>query len=736
MDIRRIQFLRERKMTMSRAFCAGVAAIAIAYGAAGSMGALHAQETAGITIGDTDLGGVVRGPNGPEAGVWVIAETNELPTRFAKMVVTDDQGRYVLPQLPKAKYQVWVRGYGLVDSPKVAAEPGKTLNLQAVPASSAAAAAEYYPAIYWWSMLRVPDKSEFPGTGPSGNGIPTHMHSQSNWLADIKTDGCIGCHQLGNKATRTIPPELGRFDSSYSAWVRRIQSGQASSTMARAIGRLDTQRAFKYFADWTDRIAAGQLPAEKPPRPQGIERNIVVSVWDWGNPKMYLHDQISSDRRNPTVNANGLIFGTPEWSTDLVPVLDPVSAKTWDIKVPVRDPKTSSSKDDPMYAGSPYWGDERIWDSQTSPHNPMIDHKGRAWFTARIHGPKASAFCGKGSEHPSAKLFPVERAGRSLAMYDPKTDKFTLVDTCFSTHHLQFDAKNRLWASSGVGGNGNGDIVGWLDVDKFDQTGDEQASQGWTPIVLDTNGNGKRDEGYVQQNQLLDPAKDRRVTAGFYGVAPSPADGTIWGSVLGFPGVVVRLDPANDPNHALSEIYEVPFPGYSPRGIDIDTQGVVWVPLASGHMGSFDRRKCKGPLNGPSATGKQCPEGWTLYRLPGPQFEGVGEPETGSAEGSYYTFVDQHDTFGLGKDIPMATGNNSDSLHVLVDGKFIELRVAYPMGFFAKGMDGRIDDPNAGWKGRGLWTTYGNRTPFHVEGGKGTNPKVVKFQIRPDPLAR
>ena len=80
--------------------------------------------------------------------------------------------------------------------------------------------------------------------------------------------------------------------------------------------------------------------------------------------------------------------------------------------------------------------------------------------------------------------------------------------------------------------------------------------------------------------------------------------------------------------------------------------------------------------------------------------------ETGSAESSYYTWVDQHNTFGLGKDVPMATGNNSNSLHALVDGKFIQLRVPYPMGFFAKGMDGRIDDPNAGWKGRGLWSTY------------------------------
>ena len=713
----------------------GVAAIAIALAFAGPSARLNAQAP-GISIGTSDLGGVVTSAKGPEAGVWVIAETNDLGTKLAKMVVTDDQGRYVLPDLPKANYQVWVRGYGLVDSAKVDSEPGRMLNLTATVAPNDSAAAEYYPAIYWWSLLTIPDKTEFPGTGPQGNGMPVALRTQSNWLAGIKTDGCVGCHQLGNTATRTFPASLGRFDSSYSAWVRRVQSGQASEQMARNMGRLDTQRAFKLFADWTDRIAAGELPFEKPQRPQGVERNIVVTVWDWGSPKMYLHDEIATDRRRPTVNANGPIYGSPEWSTDLVPVLDPVSHKTWDIKVPVRDPKTPSSVNDPMFGPSPYYGDEKIWDSQTSPHNPMLDHRGRAWFTSRIHGPQSAAFCRKGSDHPSAKLFPVERAGRQLSMYDPKANKFTLVDTCFSTHHLQFDTKNRLWASSGVGGNGNGDVVGWLDLDKFEATGDEAASQGWTPIVIDTNGNGKRDEGYVDAHQSVDPTKDKRVVAGFYGIAPSPLDGTIWGSVLGFPGMVVRLDPGDDPSHALSEVYEVPFPGYSPRGLDIDTQGVVWVPLASGHMASFDRRKCKGPLNGPTATGKHCPEGWTLYRLPGPQFRSVGEPETGSAEASYYTFVDQHDTFGLGKDVPIATGNNSDSLHVLVDGKFIQLRVPYPMGFFAKGLDGRIDDPNAGWKGRGLWSTYGNRTPFHTEGGKGTRPKVVRFQLRPDPLAR
>jgi hypothetical protein len=136
------------------AMAAGVAAL-LAVGHA-RLGAQQMTDPA-IRIGNEDLGGIVTGPNGREAGVWVIAETTELPTKFAKIVVTDDQGRYVIPGLPKATYSVWVRGYGLVDSPKVQTAPGKFVNLRAVVAPTAAAAAEYYPAIYWYSMLKVPD---------------------------------------------------------------------------------------------------------------------------------------------------------------------------------------------------------------------------------------------------------------------------------------------------------------------------------------------------------------------------------------------------------------------------------------------------------------------------------------------------------------------------------------------------------------------------------------------------
>src|SRR5881396_394583 len=690
-----------------------------------------------ISIGNDDIGGVVTSTKGPEAGVWVIAETADVPTKFVKIVVTDDDGRYVLPQLPKANYKVWARGYGLVDSPPVLVTPGKIGNLNAAVAPNARAAAEYYPGIYWFSLLRVPDKSEFPGTGPKGNGIPENMKSQGQWLHLVKTDSCWSCHQVGDKATREIPKSLGHFDSSTAAWARRLLSGQAGNNMINGLRQLGPERALAMFADWTDRIASGELPP-MPPRPQGAERNVVITEWDWADPKAYLHDEIATDKRNPTLNANGAIYGAAELSVDYLPVLDPVGAAANRVSVPVRDPQTPSSGDDKAPAPSPYWGDEAIWHSQANVHNPMFDEKGRVWITSRIRPSDNPAFCKEGSSHPSAVLFPLKTSGRQLAMYDPKTRQFTLINTCFGTHHLVFaeDANNTLWTSSGGGGG----AVGWLNTRMFDETHDEVKSQGWTALIMDTNGNGKRD-AYVEPNQPLDPTKDKRYGNAFYAVAPAP-DGSIWGSVLGFPGAVVRLNPgSNPPETTLVEVYEPPYnnpkapaQGYSPRGGDVDRNGVFWTALASGHMASFDRRKCKGPLNGPTATGQQCPEGWTLYPEPLPQLKGV--TESGSAEASYYTWVDWHDAGGFGPNTPIDTGNASEGLLVLKDGKWIVLRVPYPTGFYTKWMDGRIDDAKAGWKGKGLWATVSTRAPFHMETGKGTTSKVMHFQLRPDPLAK
>ncbi len=717
----------------SKKLCWGIAAAGIVALLAACAAQLtqHGADIA-IRIGASDLGGVVTSSKGPEAGVWVIAETTDLPTKFAKIVVTDDRGRYVMPELPQANYQVWVRGYGLVDSPKVRSAPGRILDLKAVIAPNAAAAAEYYPAIYWYSMLKIPAKSEFPGTGPKGNGIEPGMTTQSHWLNTVKTNGCMSCHALGTKGTRTMPKDFAHLKST-EAWARRITAGQAMTQMIAATNRLGFDRAIGLWADWTDRIAAGELPFAQPSRPQGVERNIVLTLWDWSRTTAYIHDLISTDRRNPTINANGKLYGAPEHSTDYWPVLDPVRHMVTEVHHPVRDPKTPSHRTDPM-APSPFWGAEPIWDSQTSTHNQMMDEKGRVWSAARIRHPNNPDVCRKGSDHPSAKVFPLNSASRHLSLYDPASGKFTLIGTCFPTHHVIFaeDANNTLWVSSGVGGLG---VVGWLNRKMFEETGDEVKSQGWTPFILDTNGNGRRDD-YVEPGQAVDPRKDKRVAVNLYSVVVNPKDGSVWGNSLApFPSYLVRVAPGADPTHtAITEIYEPPFPAYGARGGDIDRNGVFWASYSSGHLGSFDRRKCKGPLNGPNATGKHCPEGWTLYRLPGPQFRDV--QDDGSAEASYYVWVDWFNTFGLGANVPIATGNMSDSYFALVDGKFVTLRVPYPMGFYAKWAEGRIDNPNAGWKGRALWATDSTRTVFHVEGGTANRPKVYKMQLRPDPLAR
>ncbi|HWF08574.1 MAG TPA: carboxypeptidase-like regulatory domain-containing protein [Bryobacteraceae bacterium] len=714
-----------------------------------------AQEAApGVKSRPDAIGGIVSSSKGPEAGVWVIAETTSLPTRYIKEVVTDDRGRYLVPNLPKAKYTVWARGYGLVDSPKVETESGKIVNLTPTIAPDAKTAAQLYPANYWYSLLKVPEKNEFPGTGPSGNGISPNVKNQGQWLHLIKTDSCESCHQLGNAYTRTIPPLFAKLDSPAKAWQRRVQSGQAGNAMMGGLGQLGAERATAEFGDWTTRIAHGELPAAAPPRPQGVERNIVITQWDWADPKAYLHDEISTDKRNPTVNANGLIYGSPEESRDYLPVLDPVHNTTAQVKIPYRDANTPGQPK-PL-AESNFWGDEAIWDSHTTVHNPMFDGRGRLWYTSRIRANADPAFCKAGSDLISAKLTPLATSGRQLAVYDPATKQTSMIDTCFATHHLLFaeDANNTLWTSSGGGGG----VIGWLNTKMYDQTHDEQQSQGWSALVLDTNGNGKRD-GYAESEQkvttapsgeslgtsaavtaIAPPDKDTRLNAAPYGIAIG-TDGSVWGSVLGFPGGIVRVTPgSNPPETTLTEYYEVPWnnpkakvQGYSPRGMDIDRNNVAWVALGSGHLASFDRKKCKGPLNGPTATGQHCPEGWTLYATPGPNFKNV--KDNGSADSHYYDWVDQHDTLGLGKNTPIATGNSSDSLLALVNGKWVVMRVPYPLGFFAKGMDGRIDDAKAGWKGKGVWTTWGTRTPFHSETGKGTMSKVVHFQVRPDPLA-
>jgi streptogramin lyase len=673
-----------------------------------------------VSIGHEDIGGVVSSASGPEGGVWVIAETGDLPTKYRKIVVTDDAGRYVIPGLPAANYQVWVRGYGLVDSAHVQAKPGQQLNLTAVVAPNASAAAQYYPANYWFSMLEIPPRNLFPGTGDEGNGIGRLMSTQDHFIAQIKVN-CEICHEIGTKLTRETPEAL-RSLSTADAWDHRMQTGQDGVRMITAMAVAGQQRASKMFSSWIDRIAAGELPPV-PPRPQGVERNLVLTLWDWGGPTAFTHDERSTDKRNPTLFPNGPIYGA-NYGNDMLLAVDPKTNSAVQYSIPT-EPGTGSAKpQSKMVQPSLYWGGEMYWSAIADPNHATLDKEGRVWLAARFRNPDHQpAFC---ATHPSAKLAPMQRSFRHIVYFDPKTKAFHDVNVCFDTHHLQFgnDPDETIYAN----GPRNG-TIGWVRTKQLLKTGDEAASQGWCKPYHDINRDGK-----------VDPTIDVPVqSAGIYSVIPDPVDGSVWGAVPEpTPGRIVRIDPKT----CVGEAYEPPFDpaaatgnGYTPRGIDIDSQGVIWTALAgSAQLASFDRRKCK-VLDGPeSVDGQHCREGWTLYPAPGPKFK---NSDVG-ADFHYYNFVDQFNTLGLGKDIPLANGTGSDSLLALnpKTGKWVILRVPYPLNFYQRGMDGRIDDPKGGWKGRGMYANYGQNAVWHMEGGKGTLGALVKFQLRPDPLAR
>jgi hypothetical protein len=711
----------------------------------GSLAGVGARQGAGaaVPIDPDDIGGVVTSAKGPEAGVWVIAETRDLPTKFSRSVVTDDKGQYVIPDLPKAGYEVFVRGYGLVDSPRVKAVPGKNLNLTAVVAPNPRAAAEVYPAQYWFAMIDIPAKSEFP--------LPEKPSpaSQAQFIRALNTDTCISCHQIGNKPTREIRPELGTFASSIEAWARRVRSGHDGNGMDGQLNGLGRNRALKMFADWTDRIAKGEYPPVPPPRPQGVERNIVITQWDWADPREYFHDVIASDKRNPTVNPYGPVYGLHENSSDHMTILEPTKHSWSQVTIPRNPnlPPVPAGTGRAMAAPSPYWGNEIIWNTVVTGHSNEMDQKGRTWNTTSTRtAALLPDYCKEGSSNPSAKLVFFGGAGgrggggRQYTVWDPVAKKFDIVDTCFGTFHLNFDndPNNTIYS-------GGGAAVGWVNTNLWDKTKDAGLAQGWTAQVVDTNGNGRRDE-YTEGETPLDPTKDRRITPGCYGVMPSPADNSVWCSQTGFPGSITRIDMGPDMSKAhevaLTEIYQVPYndprasgSGYGPRGMDVDRDGVAWVVISSGHLASFDRRKCKGPLNGPKAVeGKMCPEGWTLYPVPGPKYK--GDVDHGTADSNYYNWSDKFNALGLGENVQIATSNQGGALLALVNGKWVIIRVPYPLGYYAKSINGRIDDPKAGWKGRGLWTGWGNRNPWHNEGGKGQPGIAVHMQVRPNPLAK
>ncbi len=628
----------------------------------------------------------------PEAGVWVIAETDSLPTPYRKIVVTNDDGRFVLPDLPAGAYRVWVRGYGLKDSAPTSAAPGATLDLRVSSAATPQEAARIYPAQSWLSLYQPPAAEALPAATGAGGGVaPGATEGRDGWIAQFKL-GCMLCHQMGATITRTL--------AAPQDWENTWRRAGVMNATADALGREPLKQS---LVDWGRRIAAGETPAS-PPRPVGAERNNVITQWQWGAPNTYVHDEVATDKRNPALYPYGPVWGL-DIGTDSLWKLDLATNRISSFHVPTRGGYSRSwSESFPSWAAY-------TW--VANPHNPMMDDKGHVWITTQVRdqkdqpkweagdlvyqagfGPHAAGAANATVLNGEGERTAANTSGRQLGYFDIRTGKFVLIDTIYGTHHLQFDAKGRLWTSLDPRG------LGMFDPARFDPARPEAT------------------EGRAQKLFLkLDPKTGQSLTGGGYGIAIDPVDQTVWRAnpIGAGPGnKLMRYDPRTN----VHTDYLLPAPGRGARGIDFSTDGLVWFATGSGHLGRLDPR-----------TGR-----FAYWPLPGPKLKGTGA-ETGSAEMPYYIWVDQFDTFGMGRNRVIVCGTDSDSLAVFdpATERFTVIRIPYPLSFYTRGLDGRIDDARAGWKGRGLWATYGEDPVMFIE--RTAMSSIVHIQYRPDPLA-
>ena len=344
---------------------------------------------------------------------------------------------------------------------------------------------------------------------------------------------------------------------------------------------------------------------------------------------------------------------------------------------------------------SNFWGMQHLWglENPADPHNPMMDRKGRVWMTSKIRN-EEPAWCREGSSHKFAQYYPLNFSNRQASYYDPATGEFRSSTrasrriTCSST-----TTPTRRCTSTSC----SGPIVGWLNTREYDRTGDEQATQGWCPQVVDSNGDGKITKPWNVPGQPADPRRDTEVRHNLYSVIPSPVDNSVWGASENTPGYIVRVDRGdNPPETCMTEVYKVPEPGIDPRGIDIDSNGVVWTALAaSSHLASFDRSKCQ-RVQRPERRRRRAVRGRLealSIRRPAVSRARTFRPTSTTTTGSISTTSQ-----ASARNTPIATGTNSDALLVLdpESGDWTTLRVPYPLGFYHRGLDGRIDDPDGG----------------------------------------
>jgi hypothetical protein len=674
---------------MQRSWMWVLPSLAIFVGACAQSGSTQSQAAGYIS------GRVVSEGGTAEAGVWVIAEAKDVmqndgrgPDSYRKIVVTDDDGSFLVPDLPDGTYDVWVRGYGLVDSRaswtlsgNLQLRPGaRDVEISVTKAATAQEAAKVYPANYWYSLLELPPSSAFPGTGQY---VAAGMESQGEWMGNLKLT-CNLCHQIGTSATRFASRE---------AWDVGMRK---SPNMFRGATRFGYEAFLDVFGDWSKRIHSGEVPPA-PPRPTGIERNVVITQWEVADLYTHPHDITATDRRNPTSNANGPVY-LVDYAQDWLFIIDPTNNSWKRVRVPThpmdKEPTQGYTAMGNAVAGG-HTSFEGVYShSLTQPHNPMTDEFGRVWMTTRISSWEPE-YCPPGTWKED-----------SYTMYDPKTGEMEVIPTCFRTHHLEFadGPEGRLWSCG----------LGYLDTNEYDPN-DPLAAQGWSDFMADSNGDGQGDTE-------LDRAG--------YGIYPSP-DGSAWNTQIGgpYPGRINRWDPATD----VFETYTPPY-GSGPRGITVDSNGIVWTALSgSGHLARFDRSKCSQTWG----LGDQCPEGWTLWKVPGPNFKGF-EPnhadDNASSTMLYYIWVDRYNASGFGENTVVVNGTGADALFLFNQEteEFTTIRVPYPLQYNSRGSDARIDDPDAGWRGQGLWSMYSSTSSMLTETKR---PSLVRMQLRPDPLA-
>ena len=462
---------------------------------------------------------------------------------------------------------------------------------------------------------------------------------------------------------------------------------------------------FKYFGDWTDRVARGELPHAKPPRPQGVERSIVVTTWEWGDPKKYLHDLIASDRRYPTVNAYGKLYGSPEYATDEYPILDPRTHTVTTFTAPVRDPDTPealgpghAALEKPM-APSPYWGEEKIWDTKANNHNGMFDRKGRVWFAAAVRGPDNPAFCKKGSDHPSARLFPLERT-QPLA-HVPRAED----DEVHVRRHVLPDAspavrlrrqRHPVDQRRGSGGRlGQHARCSTRRATPPDRRAGRRSSSTPTATASATSTSSPTSRS-IRPRTSASPAAStpscRARSTGRSGARSACSAAPRRRSCGSLRDRTRRRPRSRRSTTCRSRTSASAAPTSTGRA----SCGRRWAAATSAASTGASARG--------RSTARRPPA--IIARRAGPSTSTPGRASRASARTApsraTTRWVDQHNTFGLGEDVPMSTANLNDGLVALKDGKMILLARAVPARLLRQGVrrahrrpERRLEGPRA-----------------------------------------